>query len=149
MNVPEVTPPELPASSPTLRVNSDPLIAHMLPPSAATVAVPPDRSVDRAIFGYGTGTGPPGDGVRQTSGRVAVVMPPLERCTSEMPLMLTVMAMERTRGRRTCQPKGPPLRQRFGLTRLQAMGPAWACPFPAPSGRGRAGPARARTPRHP
>src|SRR5262245_44244322 len=71
MLVLETTPPAVPASSPTQRLNSEPFTAHMFPPSALTVVVPPVRSLDSdMITGYGIGIGPPGLGVLQTSGAV-------------------------------------------------------------------------------
>jgi hypothetical protein len=41
------------------------------------VEVPFERVIEFAMLGYGTGTGPPGLGVLQTSGMVAVVIPVL------------------------------------------------------------------------
>src|SRR5262245_5142087 len=42
------------------------------------------------MLGYGTGTGPPGDGVLHTSGTVAIEMPPLPLWHRLRPLMLIV-----------------------------------------------------------
>jgi hypothetical protein len=71
MFVLDTTPPAVPGSSPLHRLNSEPLIAAMLPPSALTVFVPFARSLDiEMMTGYGMGTGPPGLGVLQTSGGV-------------------------------------------------------------------------------
>src|SRR5262249_39234906 len=99
MFVLDFTPPAVPASSPLLRLNSDPLMAIMFPPSASPVLLPLARSLDLAMFGYGSGTGPPGDGVLQTSGIVAVDMPPLPLWTRlfDDPLTLTVTDMTNVR----------------------------------------------------
>ena len=52
--------------------NFEPLIAAMLPPSALTVVVPSESVLDWDMFGYGSGTGPPGVGVLHMSGKVAI-----------------------------------------------------------------------------
>lgn len=64
-----------------------------MPPSALTVVVPFIKSEDMAIFGYGIGTGPPGEGVLHTSGIVAVVIPLLPLWHSVKLLMLMVIDM--------------------------------------------------------
>src|SRR5438045_3256675 len=74
-NVLDTTPPAVPASSPAHRLNSQSLIAIILPPSALTVVLPLAKSLDlETITGYGIGTGPPGLGVLQTSGAVLIAM---------------------------------------------------------------------------
>ncbi len=75
MLVLDFTPPTVPASSPELLLNSDPLLAAMLPPSTLIEVVPLARSVALEMFGYGTGTGV--GGVLHTSGTVAIEIPPL------------------------------------------------------------------------
>ena len=67
----DLMPPMVPASSPLLMANFEPLIAAMLAPSTLTVVVPSESELDCATFGYGIGTGPPGVGVLHTSGTVA------------------------------------------------------------------------------
>src|SRR5262245_11998128 len=92
----DLTPPAVPSSSPVQRLKFEPLMAHMLPPSALTVVVPLTRSLDRdLILRYGFGTGPPGLGVLQTSGRVFTAWPLLPLWTSVLfsPLTLTVTGM--------------------------------------------------------
>ena len=70
----EATPPPAdPASSPLLILKFE-SFTHTGFPSAVTVWAPFAVSLDWAIFGYGMGIGPPGDGVLHTSGN-AVVMP--------------------------------------------------------------------------
>src|SRR5262245_44916297 len=66
-------PPALPASSPVLMLKFESL-THAGLPSHFTFVVPLAVSDDLAMFGYGMGIGPPGDGVLHTSGN-AVVMP--------------------------------------------------------------------------
>src|SRR5262245_6511166 len=93
MLVLDLTPPAVPGSSPMQRLNSDPLMAIMLSPSAVTVLVPLTRSRENeTILGYGTGTGPPGLGVLQTSGSVFIARPGVPLWTSARlgPLTFTV-----------------------------------------------------------
>src|ERR1051326_887850 len=100
----DLPPPAVPGSSPLLLEYSEPLFAHMLPPSALTVVVPLSRLSDIAMFGYGIGTGPPGLGVLQTSGMVAAAIPLAALCDNMSMLMLTVTGMIRS----------PPLDESFG-----------------------------------
>src|SRR5687768_2218332 len=98
MKVLDLTPPATPALSPLDRENSDPLTAIIMP-SAFTVVVPFESVIDWEMFGYGIGTGPPGDGVLQTSGIVAIEMPLLPLWTRELeaPLTLTVTGIGQAR----------------------------------------------------
>src|SRR5215471_4892613 len=66
-------------------------MAHMLPPSAVTVLVPFARSLESAMFGYGTGR--LFGGVLHTSGTVAIETPELPVCTRLRLLTLTVTVM--------------------------------------------------------
>jgi len=92
MLVLETTPPAVPASSPLQLLNSDPLMAAMLPPSTLTVVVPLLRSLDmERMMGYGMGTGPPGLGVLQTSGAVLLANPLLPWWTKELDVPLTLI----------------------------------------------------------
>src|SRR5215510_16557830 len=94
LNVLDLTPPAVPGSSPWLIENSEPLIAIMLPPSAFTVVVPLARLLERETFGYGSGTGPPGDGVLHTSGMVAIEKWLLPLCTREFITPLTLIVRD-------------------------------------------------------
>src|ERR1019366_6745543 len=90
--VPEATPPTEPASSPVLVEKLESLRQIGLP-SHFTLELPEAVSEDRAMLGYGIGTGGAGGaGVRQTSGK-AVVMPPLSLCTTERLSTPTVTPM--------------------------------------------------------
>src|SRR4051812_31570893 len=81
-------PPALPASSPVLMLKFESL-THAGLPSHLTFDVPLAVSEDFAMFGYGIGTGPAGDGVLQTSGN-AVVMPLLSAWTTDNELTPTL-----------------------------------------------------------
>ena len=61
-------------------------------PSHLTFVVPFAVSEDLAMFGYGIGIGPAGDGVLHTSGK-AIVVPLLDACTTERKLTPTVTGM--------------------------------------------------------
>src|SRR4051795_10891022 len=84
-------PPALPASSPVLMLKFESL-THTGLPSHFTVVVPLAVSDDFAMFGYGIGIGPAGDGVLHTSGK-AIVTPPLSAWTTDKKLTPTVTAM--------------------------------------------------------
>ena len=71
----DFTAPIVPASSPLLRLNSDPLLAIILPPSALTVVVPLAKLFDSKTSNHQIGTGIPKLGVLQTSGIVAMETP--------------------------------------------------------------------------
>ena len=71
----DFTPPAVPGSSPKLMLYSEPLMAIILLFFALTVLVPFFSVPWFAVLGYGIGTGPPGVGVLQTSGIVAIDMP--------------------------------------------------------------------------
>ena len=62
----------------------------MLPPSTLTVVVPFTSCDDiEMMIGYGMGTGPPGDGVLQTSGSVDFAIPIEPLWTSEFDVPFT------------------------------------------------------------
>ena len=84
-------PPALPASSPVLMLKFESL-THAGLPSHLTLVVPFAVSEDFAMFGYGIGIGPPGDGVLHTSGK-AVVMPLLSAWTTDNELTPTLTPM--------------------------------------------------------
>src|SRR3954470_18559194 len=77
-------PPALPASSPVLMLKFE-SFTHTGLPSHLTFVVPDAVSEDLAIFGYGIGIGPAGEGVLHTSGK-AIVVPLLPACTTERKL---------------------------------------------------------------
>src|SRR5262245_54386927 len=85
----------------------------MLPPSAFTVVVPFARFADRAMLGYGIGTGPPGDGVLHTSGMVAIEMPLLPLWHRLRPLTLIVTDIV--------------VRLQVGTTRQPREAASWRC----------------------
>jgi hypothetical protein len=58
-------------------------------PSHLTLVVPLAVSEDFAMFGYGIGIGPAGDGVLHTSGN-AIVVPLLDACTTDKKLTPTL-----------------------------------------------------------
>ena len=80
-------PPALPASSPVLMLKFESLTQTGLP-SHLTFVVPFAVSDDFAMFGYGIGIGPAGEGVLQTSGK-AIVVPLLDAWTTERKLTPT------------------------------------------------------------
>src|ERR1043166_550360 len=84
-------PPALPASSPVLMLKFESSRQIGLP-SHFTFLLPFAVSEDMAMFGYGIGTGPAGDGVLQTSGK-ACVTPPLSLWTTERLLTPTEAGM--------------------------------------------------------
>src|SRR6185312_2558232 len=90
-------PPAVPASSPVLVLKLE-SFTHSGLPSAFTLVAPFAVSEDFAAFGYGMGTGPPGVGVLQTSGKITVV-PPLSACTTLKLLALTVTDISNTPAR--------------------------------------------------
>ena len=84
-------PPALPASSPVLMLKFESLTQIGLP-SHLTFVVPLAVSDDLAMFGYGIGIGPAGDGVLHTSGN-AIVVPLLLAWTTDRKLTPTVTGM--------------------------------------------------------
>ena len=66
----EMMPPALPGSSPVLVLRLEPSVATEFP-SIFTLFVPSARSLLLAMFTYGTGIGPAGEGVLHTSGGAA------------------------------------------------------------------------------
>src|SRR4051812_266843 len=97
---PDFTPPIDPASSPELMLKFASFSSIEFP-SHLTVVLPDAVCADSAMLGYGTGTGPPGDGVLHTSSSV-LTFPALDLCTAVSgALMFTVTGM------------GVPLRHRY------------------------------------